>query len=209
MTDIEVIEEFPTDYLVAASRQHRWVRGDWQLLPWIFPWVCRIRGVAMSGSPMTGIARWKMMDNLRRSLSAPMAVLALFAGWFLNFHDATVWSLFIVSTIALPSLLPLLGDIIPRRQWVNFHSYAAILLDDLRRTVVTTLLCLVFLADQACLMGDAIIRTLGRVFITRRNLLQWTTAAQASEASRPEIEGYYRQMVGTTVVGAVALLWLF
>ncbi|MBS1061518.1 glycosyl transferase [Gluconobacter wancherniae] len=209
VTDIEVIEEFPTDYLVAASRQHRWVRGDWQLLPWIFPWVCRIRGVAMSGSPMTGIARWKMMDNLRRSLSAPMAILALFAGWFLNFHDATVWSLFIVSTIALPSLLPLLGDIIPRRQWVNFHSYAAILLDDLRRTVVTTLLCLVFLADQACLMGDAIIRTLGRVFITRRNLLQWTTAAQASEASRPEIEGYYRQMVGTTVIGAVALLWLF
>ena len=82
-SDIEVVEEFPSRYDVAAARQHRWVRGDWQLLPWIFG--CRPQGAATARAkrrlPLMG--RWKMLDNLRRSLSAPAALLALLIGWLL------------------------------------------------------------------------------------------------------------------------------
>ncbi len=84
-SDIEVIEEFPARYDVAAARNHRWVRGDWQLLPWLFgrPDAAR-RG---TGSlPLLG--QWKMLDNLRRSLSAPTALLALLTGWLLPLHAA-------------------------------------------------------------------------------------------------------------------------
>ncbi len=79
VTDIELFEEFPSSYEVAASRQHRWARGDWQLLPWI------LRGRAAGNIPtrIPAIARWKMLDNLRRTLSAPAAVLTLVAGWTL------------------------------------------------------------------------------------------------------------------------------
>ena len=81
-SDIEVVEEFPSRYAVAAARQHRWVRGDWQLLPWIFGF----RDTASDGSPKTPlplIGRWKLIDNLRRSLSAPAALLAMLIGWLL------------------------------------------------------------------------------------------------------------------------------
>ncbi|MBS1102926.1 glycosyl transferase [Gluconobacter sp. Dm-62] len=204
VTDIEVIEEFPTDYLVSAARSHRWTRGDWQLLPWIFSWMGRFPTIGMRPNPMMGIARWKMLDNLRRSLSAPMAVAALFAGWMLGGHDAFVWTTCIVATVAIPAVLPLLIDMFRFRQGETLDSYLALLGTDLKRTVLTTALCLVFLADQACLMGDAIVRTLARVFVTRRHLLQWVTAAQAAEAPRESVMGYVRQMGGAILLAVLA-----
>ena len=204
VTDIEVIEEYPTDYLVSVTRLNRWVRGDWQLLPWIFSWMGRLPTIQIKTNPLTGIARWKMLDNLRRSLSAPMAIGALFAGWFLGFHNALVWSLCIVSTLVIPASLPLLVDIIRRRRGETFRSYFSLLTVDLQRTALTTALCFAFLADQACLAGDAISRTLARVFVTRKHLLQWVTAAQAAEAPREQIQGYFRQMSGAVLIGLLA-----
>ena len=95
VSDIEVIDEFPARYDVAVARQYRWVRGDWQLLPWITGWGRhsaadrRHRGIPLVG-------RWKMIDNLRRSLSSPAAFLAFVAGWTLPFVDATRWSAFVL-----------------------------------------------------------------------------------------------------------------
>ncbi|MFT8807238.1 GH36-type glycosyl hydrolase domain-containing protein [Gluconobacter sp.] len=209
VTDIEVIEEYPTDYLVSVTRLNRWVRGDWQLLPWIFSWMGHFPTIRIKTRPLTGIARWKMLDNLRRSLSAPMAVAALFAGWFLGLHNAVVWSFCIVSTLAIPAALPLLVDMIRQRRGETFRSYFSLLAVDFKRTALTTALCFAFLADQACLMGDAIIRTLARVFVTRKHLLQWVTAAQATEAPREQIQGYFRQMGGAVVIGLLAFGVMF
>ena len=113
-SDVEVVEEFPTRYDVGALRHHRWARGDWQLLPWIFG-----RGpLAGAGDRAVGaippIGRWKMLDNLRRTLSAPMAVLALLAGWTMPVQAALVWTLFVVAAIALPAMIPVIEAIPPR-----------------------------------------------------------------------------------------------
>ena len=78
-SDIELFEEFPSHYEAAAARQHRWVRGDWQLLPWIF-WRQRAASGNGRSQGIPVIGRWKMLDNLRRSLSAPTA---LFVPWSL------------------------------------------------------------------------------------------------------------------------------
>ena len=101
-SDVEVIEEFPARYDVAALRHHRWARGDWQLLPWLFgrgplPAVDRKRDA------IPAIGRWKMLDNLRRTLSAPAAILALLAGWSLPLPSAAVWTAFVIATIVLPT----------------------------------------------------------------------------------------------------------
>ncbi len=94
-SDVEVVEEFPSRYDVAAARQHRWTRGDWQLLPWVFGrGDASIANRATSALPLIG--RWKMLDNLRRTLSAPASVMALLAGWTLSFHSAVVWTCFIL-----------------------------------------------------------------------------------------------------------------
>ena len=87
VTDIEFFEEFPSHYDVAAARQHRWARGDWQLLPWIIGHARDASGVgAAPAIPLIG--RWKMLDNLRRTLSAPAAFLTLIAGWTLPLRFA-------------------------------------------------------------------------------------------------------------------------
>ncbi len=115
-SDIEVVEEFPARYDVAALRNHRWARGDWQLLPWILGQGLRAEG-SQARSGMPAIGRWKMLDNLRRTLSAPAAVLALLAGSVLPPQAALVWTIFILWTIVLPTLIPVLGaiDSKPRR----------------------------------------------------------------------------------------------
>jgi cyclic beta-1,2-glucan synthetase len=203
VSDIEVVEEFPQRYDVAAARQHRWARGDWQLLPWIFG-----HGRDLSGSrrhrkiPLTG--RWKMMDNLRRSLSAPVAFLALMAGWVLPGISAAVWSGFICATIALPPLLPLFSGLIPRRRKISKRSHVRAVLKDFSLALSQTGFHLALLSHQAWLMADAIIRTLYRLCISHRNMLEWMTAAQAKFGLPLDISGFYRRMAGGVLLACVA-----
>ena len=84
-SDIEVVEEFPSRYDVSAARHHRWARGDWQLLPWILGFAGNGVDASRARNALPRIGRWKMIDNLRRTLSAPTAVLALVFGWTLPF----------------------------------------------------------------------------------------------------------------------------
>ena len=116
------------------------------------------------------VGRWKMLDNLRRTLSAPAAVLALLAGWTLPFHAALIWSLFVVLTIVLPTLIPVVAAIPPRRPGVTIASHLRALGGDFRLALTLSTLTVAFLADQAWLMADAIGRTLWRLGVTRRHL---------------------------------------
>ena len=121
-----------------------------------------------------------MLDNLRRSLSAPSVVVALIAGWAMPLEDAAVWTGFILSTIVLPPLIPVMAEIAPRRPGVTLRSHVRALGAELRLALVQSGLMIVFLAHQAWLMGDAIVRTLVRLTVTRRHLLEWVPAAHAA-----------------------------
>src|SRR5204862_3486867 len=112
VTDVELFESAPSHYGVAAARQHRWARGDWQLLPWIFR------------APMPVIGRWKMLDNLRRTISAPAAVLTLVVAWVMPDTSPTMWSAFILATVAVPSLLAVLSGLVPRARGISKRSHA-------------------------------------------------------------------------------------
>jgi len=205
VSDIEVVEEFPSRYDVAAARQHRWARGDWQLLPWILG-----RGRDSSGKPARRaiplIGRWKMMDNLRRTLSAPAAFLALLGGWTLPFASAAVWSGFVLSMIALPALLPFLAGIVPRRLGISKRSHLRAAGADLVLALSQTAFLVALLAHQAWLMADAIARTLFRLFVSRRGLLQWVTAAQAKLSLRLGLRGFYRRMAGGVALATVTAI---
>lgn len=203
-SDVEVIEDFPARYDIAALRHHRWARGDWQLLPWIFGRGPDRGARASGGVPMVG--RWKMLDNLRRSVSAPSVVLALIAGWAMPWQDALVWTGFILSTVAVPPFIPVLGGLSAPRPGVTLRSHLRALASDLRLGAVQAGLMIVFLAHQAWLMGDAIIRTLIRLTVTRRRLLEWVPAAQAAFGARPRILNFYRRMAGVIVIACAAVI---
>ena len=203
-SDIEVVEEFLSRYDSAAARQHRWARGDWQLMPWIFG-----RGRDSSGKQRRAaiplIGRWKMLDNLRRTLSAPVAFLALVVGWTLPLGAAATWSVFIVATFAIPTLLPALLGMLPRKlgfsQRRHWHAVGV----DFALSVSQITLLVTLLAHQAWLMTDAIVRTFFRLFV-RHRAAQWVTAAQARLSTRLDLRGYYRWMAGGIALSVAAVV---
>ena len=203
-SDVEVIEDFPARYDVASLRHHRWARGDWQLLPWILGRGPRRADCRPRGS-VPAIGRWKMLDNLRRSLSPPAVVLALIAGWAMPLEDAAVWTAFVLLTIVLPPLIPVIAEIAPHRPGVTLRSHFRALRTEFALGLVQSGLMIIFLAHQAWLMGDAIVRTLVRLTVTRRHLLQWVPSAHAELAARPGVLRFFERMAGALVVGAVAV----
>ncbi len=204
VTDIEVVEEYPERYGVAAARQHRWVRGDWQLLPWMLAWRSMAPTHPEGGIPALGL--WKMTDNLRRSLIPIAVVLGLFLGWiFLPAGLAAAWTAFIVLIGIIPPLLPALSGAVPRRLPLTVASRIRSSLGDFAHAFVSAGTNLVFLAHQAGLMADAIGRTLYRLAIGRKKLLEWTTAAQAEASHTPSIIGNYRLMSISLAAGIAAL----
>jgi cyclic beta-1,2-glucan synthetase len=196
VSDVEVVEDFPTHYALTAARQHRWARGDWQLLPWIL------------GARMPLAGRWKMIDNLRRSLSAPSAFLALVAGWMLPFHIALLWTGYVVATEALPVCVPLLDALVPRRAGVSKRTFFRALASDVAVALAQIFARVALLADQAWLMLDAIGRTLYRLAISRRHLLEWVAAAQTQASSQLDWIGCHRRMLGGLALSAGVAVWL-
>ncbi len=190
-SDIQVVEDFPARHDVDAARQHRWARGDWQLLPWIVGRRQTIGGISAVG-------RWKMLDNLRRSLMAPLAIVTLVVGW-VGPH-AAVWTAAVLALLALPYLISLPFAVLPGRAGITSRSHLEALWSDVQLAAARIGLNLILLADSAYAMLDAIGRSVVRLR-TRRRLLEWTTAAQAGSQAVPSYLRYYLRHMGGLCLG--------
>jgi cyclic beta-1,2-glucan synthetase len=204
-TDVELFEEFPSHFEASAARQHRWARGDWQLLPWILGFARSALSERGSVS-IPAIGRWKTIDNLRRTLTAPAAFLTLIVGWLLTPESIWVWTRFVLATIAIPPLLPFLFSLYPQRSQISKRSHFRSVFDDLQTGVSQAALTITFLSFQAWLMTDAILRTLGRLIITHKNMLEWVTATQAKASVDLRLGDMYRRMAGGVIFAVLAFL---
>jgi cyclic beta-1,2-glucan synthetase len=197
VTDVEVVEDYPTRYSVDASRHHRWARGDWQLLPMIFDPKLAI----------PGLGRWKMIDNLRRSLTPIFWVLAAIAGWtLLPATLAAQWvALLILSQFMAPTY-DIVNALWPKSREVTVRGHLTALARDVVYGSALVALKTVLIAHQAWLMGDAIIRTLYRLLVSRKNLLEWRTASQTEKSGGNDLASYYSSMRGAIVIAVVGLV---
>jgi cyclic beta-1,2-glucan synthetase len=177
-TDIVLYEQYPANYFTSARRAQRWVRGDWQLLPWLLPWVPvdlppDQPGKRYGHNDLSMMGRWKIADNLRRSLLAPALLLLFVAAWLWLPGAAWLWTLLGLFASAVP-LLTGLGTAV--RQAIGGSSWME-LKRPLGDSAIRWLLFLTFLPYESLLTVTAIGATLWRLLVSRRNLLQWTTAA--------------------------------
>jgi cyclic beta-1,2-glucan synthetase len=212
VSDVEFVDEYPSSVLAHARRQHRWIRGDWQILAWLFPFVPARHGAKRN--PLPAIGRWKILDNLRRSLVSPMLLLMLVATWTVLPGPRWYWMMAVLLVIA-SQLLPLLGRLLvgPQRSQ-SFPVFWRNLREDAATAVAQGVLGLTFLAYNAWETVHAIVVTLVRLTVTGRRLLEWETAAVVAArstglAGRKGVRRVVRQMMSSPLIaGGVALLVL-
>ncbi len=181
VTDIEVIDDYPSHYSAHTRRKHRWVRGDWQILRWLSSRVPDESGKTVE-NPISMISQWKIFDNLRRSLVEPITFILLVCGWLFLPGGARYWTFVTLTLLLFPVFVQLafnLGRALARRSGEavleSFRGFWS--------SLGFHLLNLAFLPHHALLSIDAIVRSLVRSLMTGRKLLEWETAAQA-EATR-------------------------
>ena len=203
VTDVDLFEEFPANYEVAARRSHRWVRGDWQLLPWILGQARNAAGQKQAVR-ITAHGRWKMVDNLRRSLSAPVCFLMVAAAWILPAVPPLYWTGLFLGSVAVPAFIPVLDGLVPQRWGISKRSHVRAVSHDIYLALMQTLLAITMLAHRARLMIDAVVRTLWRLYVTKRNLLEWVAAAQAGYGVDLRLRSFYQHLRWGVVLAVAA-----
>ncbi len=176
-SDVEVIDDYPSHYSAYNRRKHRWLRGDWQIVRWIFGEVPD-ETRKLVRNPISLVSRWKIVDNLRRSLMEPAAFLLLVAGWFILPGGPRFWTLVSLALLFLPIYFRLLFALTRATLAKNWASVRESV-EDFITAHVGILLNIAFLAHQTLVSIDAIVRTVVRTHITHRSLLEWETATEA------------------------------
>jgi cyclic beta-1,2-glucan synthetase len=201
----EVIDDFPARYEAFCKRKHRWVRGDWQILRWMLPRVPGRDGRPQP-NPLPLISRWKIFDNLRRSLMEPAVLVMFVAGWILLPDYGLEWSLVGLALFVLPVWFDLIVAAIRIPPPRFIRPYFREVTWRFARGHLDAFLTLAFLPQQALLMLDAISRTLTRQFITHRHLLEWESMAQveAGKSSAASLPNIY-----LAAAPALALIFMF
>jgi cyclic beta-1,2-glucan synthetase len=199
-TDIELFENMPLDYASFCKRQHRWIRGDWQIAAWMRRRVPGADG-SKARNPLSAISRWRILDNLRRSVVPVASMLLLLLGWLISPSPGT-WSLVVGLAIAIPAAAPLLDRLARRIHgsvlgWQGAHD-----------EVWKALVLVAFLPHQALLSMDAIVRVWYRRRISRRHLLEWQTAEHAASTSQLHLSATMRQMIGISICSALLTIVL-
>jgi cyclic beta-1,2-glucan synthetase len=208
VSDVELVDEYPASVLAHARRQHRWIRGDWQILAWLFPWVPSRRGWARNTLPLIG--RWKILDNLRRSLVAPALLALLLAGWTLLPGPRGFWTAIVVGVLA-SQLLPIAARLLigPTRSQ-SLPVFMGNVWRDATSALAQVALSATLLAFHAVDNLHAISVTLVRL-VTRRRLLEWETAATvaartAGLSGRSGLARFARDMIASPITAAAAAL---
>ncbi|MFO7547216.1 MAG: glucoamylase family protein, partial [Trueperaceae bacterium] len=168
VSDSYVLEQEPSTYLAHVRRLERWVRGDWQLLPWLVaPRRADTRSLGVGG-------RWQLAVPMAASLARPAEMALLAFGWLLSPTAPWTWALLVVGYEALPSL----PDVIDRLVHARRPGTARLVMSTLARFAARFALHLAFLAHEAWARSWAVGATMVRMLVTRKRLLQWTTAAE-------------------------------
>ena len=206
VSDIQVFDDFPARYHSFSRREHRWVRGDWQLLPWLGrqvptvpvsheaqPQAGQQNKVVYIPNPLPLLERWKIIDNLRRSLVPPALLVLLVLGWVVLPGSPWLWTGLAAAVLGLPLVLQTVGTVINvMRSW----SLASLI--EFRQSAPATFgqvfLVAIFLLNHACLLLDAIFRSLWRLFLSRRWLLEWETSASTEDRLDVRRSGFVRHM---------------
>ncbi len=210
VTDVEFIDDYPSDFDTYAKRQHRWTRGDWQIAQWLFPRVPSasrdFKGrTKVVKNQLSLISKWKIFDNLRRSLSIPSMLLWLSLAWTILPGNPFLWTVIVLLVLAFPIYAPITNNVFAHKQGMPWRGRLKNILSDIYMQLGPIFLTLVFLVELSLVQLDAIVRTLYRKIVSKRKLLEWTTFAQTQK--KTESQSIFEK-IGPSPVFSTILLFL-
>lgn len=206
VSDIVFLEDYPPTYASQVKRRHRWVRGDWQLLPWLFSKV-PLKDGNKGANPFSIIDKWKIFDNLRRSLLSPFLLLSFLAGWLVISKGSWLWTLIVLFI----SAFPLINHFVTSLSTRLMTGAKPRLFSDLKVTFLRWLFHIIFLVYDALIIIDAVLSTLIRIFISHKRLLQWQTSAHTIEVfgKQRKISTTWKRMIWAPILSIIIGLFVF
>ncbi|MEZ0471612.1 GH36-type glycosyl hydrolase domain-containing protein [Luteimonas salinilitoris] len=207
VSDVRLFEDYPSRYAIDVKRRYRWIRGDWQLLPWLLPWAPRMHG-GYERNTLSWLSRGKLLDNLRRSLVPAAAAALLVLGWAL-LPQPLAWTLWLLCLWLLPVLVPAVRDAAVKPLDMTLEAHWLQVGKDVLRQSWRAAVNLACLPYEAFYSLGAIARTLWRMAISRRRLLQWNPSSEVERNLGSGSGADLRSMAFAPLfaIAVAALLW--
>jgi cyclic beta-1,2-glucan synthetase len=204
LSDVQLYEEYPSRYSADVSRRYRWIRGDWQIARWVLPRVPGPTGRSQKNS-LSVLSRWKIFDNLRRSLVPSALTVLLLLGWSV-LSPVWLWTVLVIAILLIPPLLASLLDLVGGPDDVPLSRHLTTAGHSIARHFGQAVLSLACLPYEGFLSVEAIVRTAGRMWLTRRRLLEWSPSSGMDHRNRADLLGSYRSMwIGPLIAAAAGL----
>ncbi len=212
ISDVQLFEESPSRYDADVSRRHRWIRGDWQIIGWLMPTLRMPRDITQAHArpaklknPLSPLSRGKILDNLRRSLTPAALTVLLLLGWTV-LQPVWLWTLWGVAILFVPPLVALLVDLLRKPASLRAGQHVTATVPSALRQFGQAALTLACLPYEAAFSLDAVLRTLGRLWITRRRLLEWQPSADVAPRTAPgSVQDLLQTLTTMWVAPALAL----
>ncbi len=205
LSDVQVFEEYPSRYGADVNRRHRWIRGDWQLAGWLLPRVPGPDGQKLK-NPLSALSRWKLFDNLRRSLVSVALTILLLLGWTV-FSSAAFWTLTVLGILFMSPLLVSLLDLLRKSEDIGLQQHLGTLFHTVGQRILQTGFLLATLPHEAFYSIDAILRTHWRLLVTHKQLLEWNPSGDQERASRANLAtSFFTMWTAPALAGLTAIV---
>ncbi len=207
LSDVQLFEKYPKSYSADMKRFTRWIRGDWQIFGWFFPFV-RNNKHKLIRNPLSALSKWKIFDNIRRSLVPVALVVFLLLAWT-SLPSSIYWTIFATLIILLPIVITTIWDTLKKPKEIIFSHHVKNSIQNITEISIKTFLILICLPYEAFANLSAILLTLWRMLITRKKLLTWNTSHHVERYSRPGIIAYYFLMWIEPFLVTTVFIYLF
>lgn len=207
LSDVQLFEEYPMSYFADVNRRHRWIRGDWQILKWLLPFVTGTNG-KLQKNPLSALSKWKIFDNIRRSITPLALTLLLVLGWT-TLSQALLWTLVVVVIIVGPSVVISIVDLFNKPVEILLRSHLMASVQAAGRHLAQSAFMFICLPYEAFYSLDAISRTIWRIMVSHRRLLEWNPSHSHDQNDKKTIISSYKTMWIAPVFAIVTVIFLF
>lgn len=207
LSDVQLYEKYPSGYITDMQRRHRWIRGDWQIMAWILP-IVPGSDFRWHYNPLSPLSKWKIFDNIRRSLIALALTAFIILGWTL-LPSSGIWTLLVTGIIILPGIVFTFWDIIRKPKDVILRHHLILFSRNAGKTALQTFFTVICLPYEAYVSLDAIVKTIWRILFSHKKLLKWKSLSVGEYGKRKTLTTSYLFMWAEPTAGLIIFIWLF